>query len=315
MKAFQKLALVSAIALTSSAFALEAADDATLANTTGQDGIRLGINPTSHIKIEKVIIHDGDGVTGATKAGAIVIGENASGTSTAVDIGIVPSAGFNPFTQPIIGLDIDATGDANNDTTATDPMLNIRVRVNGTTTLTTAGIAVANSDGLASVAATNVNNYSANILNGMSVVVGPLDFKIQLANEAQGHMIVLNTAISGGLTLNNAALNDTTGATLPAVFGGATITGGGMGASSVVITDGSATGVSGANLTLGVDVDVTALGLAVGLRQLGDATAGANVVINNAGFTTLAGATTSTIGTIELLGLKLGGTFLTISGK
>jgi len=45
MKAFQKLALVSAIAMTSSAFALEAADDATLAAATGQDGITILVAP------------------------------------------------------------------------------------------------------------------------------------------------------------------------------------------------------------------------------------------------------------------------------
>lgn len=45
MKAFQKLALVSAIALTSSAFAMEVADDETLAAATGQDGITIAIAP------------------------------------------------------------------------------------------------------------------------------------------------------------------------------------------------------------------------------------------------------------------------------
>ncbi len=45
MKAFQKLALVSAIALTSTAFAMEVADDETLASATGQDGITIAIAP------------------------------------------------------------------------------------------------------------------------------------------------------------------------------------------------------------------------------------------------------------------------------
>jgi len=45
MKAFQKLALVSAMTVVSSAYALEAADDATLAAATGQDGITIIVKP------------------------------------------------------------------------------------------------------------------------------------------------------------------------------------------------------------------------------------------------------------------------------
>ena len=63
MKAFQKLALVSAIALTSSAFALEAADDETLAATTGQDGITILVSPGIR---DEATLTTGLGVTQAT---------------------------------------------------------------------------------------------------------------------------------------------------------------------------------------------------------------------------------------------------------
>lgn len=305
MKAFQKLALVSAIALSSSAFALEAIDDAAMSATTGQDGIRLGITPTAHILIEKVFVHDNDGVDALSpKAGAIVIGNGG----TAVDVAITPSAALNVSNAPLIGVDIDATGDANNDSTNTDPMLNIRVRVNGTTSITTDGIAVANSDGLESATAGNVNNISAEILGGMTITLGALDFNIQLANERQGHMIVLNTAISGGLSLTNVSLNDVNGLTLPAALGGA-MAGGSISVASLTVVDGTATFQNGANLNLGVDVDVTADALVIGLRQLGDATNGANVVMTDVALGS------GTIGDIEMLGLKLPLTYLSVSGK
>lgn len=44
MKLFTKLALVSAVAMSSNAMAMQAMDDAALSATTGQDGISIGID-------------------------------------------------------------------------------------------------------------------------------------------------------------------------------------------------------------------------------------------------------------------------------
>ena len=61
MKLFTKLALVSAIAVSGSAMAMESLDDSAMSATTGQDGISLGIG-ISRIEIAKMYIHDNDGL-------------------------------------------------------------------------------------------------------------------------------------------------------------------------------------------------------------------------------------------------------------
>ena len=52
MKVFTKLALVSAVAISSNAMAMQAMDDAALSSTTGQDGISIGIG-ISKVDIKK----------------------------------------------------------------------------------------------------------------------------------------------------------------------------------------------------------------------------------------------------------------------
>ena len=69
MKLFTKLALVSAVAVSGSAMAMESMDDSALSSTTGQDGISIGIG-ISKVAIENLYIHDNDGLaTGSTFAG------------------------------------------------------------------------------------------------------------------------------------------------------------------------------------------------------------------------------------------------------
>lgn len=62
MKMFTKLALVSSMAISANAMAMQSMDDAALSAATGQDGINIGIG-ISRIEIEKVLIHDNDGLT------------------------------------------------------------------------------------------------------------------------------------------------------------------------------------------------------------------------------------------------------------
>ena len=61
MKMFTKLALVSSMAISANAMAMQAMDDAALSSATGQDGINIGIGITK-IEIDKVLIHDNDGL-------------------------------------------------------------------------------------------------------------------------------------------------------------------------------------------------------------------------------------------------------------
>lgn len=135
MKMFTKLALVSSMAISANAMAMQSMDDAALSATTGQDGINIGIG-ISKVEIEKVLVHDNDGLNyavgswvgnaptapgqagyggvtgtstgpgtppvGGTRAGAIVIKANGSG-KTATN-GIVIEAPVNAA-----GNDYDTT--------------------------------------------------------------------------------------------------------------------------------------------------------------------------------------------------------------
>ncbi|MGE8522412.1 MAG: DUF6160 family protein [Acinetobacter pseudolwoffii] len=69
MKKFTKLVLATSVAFSANAMAMQAMDDASLSETTGQDGISIGIG-ISKIEIEKLFIHDNDGLAStATLAG------------------------------------------------------------------------------------------------------------------------------------------------------------------------------------------------------------------------------------------------------
>jgi hypothetical protein len=88
MKIITKLALVSSMAISANAMAMQAMDDASLSAATGQDGLNIGIG-ISKIEIGKVFVHDNDGLAttsgGTSTAGAIVIQgngkDNADGTA------------------------------------------------------------------------------------------------------------------------------------------------------------------------------------------------------------------------------------------
>ncbi len=61
MKKFTKLVLATSVAFSANAMAMQAMDDASLSETTGQDGLTIGIG-ISKIAIEKLFIHDNDGL-------------------------------------------------------------------------------------------------------------------------------------------------------------------------------------------------------------------------------------------------------------
>ncbi|MDF1822762.1 MAG: hypothetical protein P1U64_14360 [Alcanivoracaceae bacterium] len=272
MKGFKKLALASAIAaLPVSGFAMEAMDDAALSDVTGQDGLSLNIDvPASTMDI---IIHDGDGSTAGSLtgvAGALVINNMSLSTG----------AGG-------IDVDIDADGGATG-----APVLNVAVTIPTGTTINTGDIQVAGSSGMGNA----VTNTSANILDSMSITLGQVDLNIQLGSaEPQGSMIVLDTAITNGITINNFALNDAS-------------SGESISVSQIVMEDADGSG----NLTVSMTGDVETSGLALTFSQLG-ATAGTVGVSLQMSSVQL--GTAPAIGDIEIIGLNLNGTTVTIAGK
>ncbi|MEG0198976.1 MAG: pilus assembly protein FilA, partial [Acinetobacter sp.] len=150
MKKFTKLALVSSLAISANAMAMQAMDDASLGATTGQDGINIGIG-ISKIEIEKLYIHDNDGLTlkgtaavagtpptpasadyngGTSTAGAIVIKGNGIANHINETNGIVIGANYSSLlaTGNLADLKIDSDAGAGGGNTA---FLNIAADVSG----------------------------------------------------------------------------------------------------------------------------------------------------------------------------------------
>lgn len=283
---FKKIALAAAIAsVPAAAFSVETLDDGQLAATTGQDGIQVEIAIGAAGIATDIYLHDKDGLSGlATFApgyssfdGAIVI-DNMS-------IGV---GGAN------IGINIDV-GDSG--VTAASPVMNVAVSLPAALTIVTGDISIANSG--IDEGNRNITGQTGVILSSMTIELGATTLNIQLGNEAQTgsnvgtDMIVLNSSITGGVTISNMRLNDAD-------------SGGGIGATSMSITDSA-----GANLTLNIDGNVTANGLELDLAQIGDG-GGMNIEIVDQ---YLGSTSAGIIGDVSVRGLNLNDTKVTISGK
>ena len=289
MKLFPQLALVSAIAVSGSAFAMEALNDATLSNTTGQDGITIAIKPpvknfdakinpttglgTSYftgtgglagvIDIDSIRIHDKDGYNGSGDAGAIVL-DNFSLAGSA----------------PII-VKIDADGNAGL------PVLNVNVELPTTLVIRTGDISVASSAGIGAA----ISNQTK-ILDSMDIRLGAATLNVQLGNEIQGAMIQVAGSINGGLVINNFKLNDAN-------------SGGSIGIDSLTLID-----TAGTALTLASAIDVVAGGLQIESTSLNKL----DVRMQDVRLGDFSVTAPNSIGDVELVGLDTKGTILTISG-
>lgn len=294
MKLFPQLALVSAIAISGNAFAMEALNDATLSNTTGQDGITIAIKPPTKqfdartgttyfpnaggatagfagvLDVASVRIHDKDGATGVGTTGAA---------------GAIVLDGFSlAGSQPIV-VKIDADGNGGT------PVLNVNVALPSTLVVRTGDISVAASNGIGAALGTQ----SAAILDSMDIVLGAATMNIQLGNEAQlsnsgtgTAMINFAGTIANGLQINNLKLNDAN-------------SGGSISVDNITLID-----TAGTALTLDASINVIAGGLEV-------RSGGAAIDIRMSGVT-LGDATAVSLGDVELVGVDAAGTVLTISG-
>ena len=215
MKNFTKLALVSSIAFSANAMAMQAMDDAALSSTTGQDGINIGIG-ISKIEIEKLFIHDNDGLTdtakgGTSTAGAIVIQGNKKAGDPLENKGIVIGANYDNGGAYLLAsrnladlrIDTDAGTGANGafiNIAADVSGLDIKIGEIGVTASGTAGTTGIRRGG-------DDNNYNA-ILSGLSLKTGPMTANVQLGAAPQGAMIKLSTTMVGGLEIKNLGILD-----------------------------------------------------------------------------------------------------------
>lgn len=286
---FKKLALVTAMfAATSGAYAMEAMDEEAMAAATGQDGITVTVTlPAAGISMNQ-IIHDKDGWAGAgtPRGGAIVIGD--------VGTNVTPNGGMKIALGGSLTLDIDADGGT---ATGSAPYLNIAVGLTGATTISTGDLRVASSaasaagGGIGTIDDTAATTYSSVIMNSMDIVLGATDVNIQLGNEPQGAMIVVDTTMTGGLLINGFSLNDASSG------------------ESISMVSQHIYDAGGTDLSVLADIDVTAAGLQVALTQFGDAANGASIDMTGVQL----GAAPA-IGDIEIRGLNLNGTAITIAG-
>ena len=189
MKKFTKLALVSSLAISANAMAMQAMDDASLGATTGQDGINIGIG-ISKIEIEKLYIHDNDGLTAAGVAGDAGFG--GTGTAGAIVIkgngtGVTATKGI------VIGANYDNAGAY---LLASRNLADLQIDSDAGT-IRRGGKDDAGAD----------QNYNA-ILSGLSLKTGQMTANIQLGAAPQGAMIKLNTKMVGGLEIKNLGILD-----------------------------------------------------------------------------------------------------------
>lgn len=217
MKMFTKLVLVSSMAISANAMAMQSMDDAALSAATGQDGLNIGIG-ISKIEIAKVLIHDNDGLAttagGTGEAGAIVIKGNGTG-ATATN-GIVITAPMNAAgdaldtSRALASHNLaDLVIDTDKGTGTNGAFLNVAAAVSGLDIYVgEIGVSGSNAESTTSVRRGNDDaNYNA-ILSGLTVKTGKTSANIQLGAAPQGAMIVLNTTMQGGLELKDLGIVD-----------------------------------------------------------------------------------------------------------
>ena len=250
MKLFTKLALVSAVAVSSNAMAMQAMDDAALSSTTGQDGISIGIG-ISKVDIAKVHVFDGDGLAAAGTAG-VDAGSGGTGKTGAITLNnVVLNAPHMADGTTLDTARMLSTGNLADLTIDTDggagaPFLNVAAAVSGVD-FTLGKIEVNDATGTAG--AYKVGTGSAEILSGLSIKTGKMTANVQLGNTPQGAMIKLAGSMIGGLEIKDLAIKD-------ASTGG----GGYIALGSIKLSD---TGNAAGDLALDADVAVKPEGLAI----------------------------------------------------
>ena len=215
MKIITKLALVSSMAISANAMAMQAMDDASLSAATGQDGLNIGIG-ISKIEIGKVFVHDNDGLAttslgGTSTAGAIVIQGNGIEGDTLENHGIVIGANYDnagAYLLPSRNLaDLQIDTDANGG----NAFINIAAQVSGLD-IKIGQIGVVASADVPTTGATSIRRGGTGtvnpILSGLSLKTGPMSANIQLGAAPQGAMIQLNATMVGGLEIKNLGILD-----------------------------------------------------------------------------------------------------------
>ncbi|RLZ07830.1 protein FilA [Acinetobacter sp. 2JN-4] len=286
MKMFTKLVLVSSMAISANAMAMQAMDDTALSAATGQDGINIGIAlGAGGISIDKLYIHDNDGLQAATG----ITGATGVAGAITIDGLSITQVGTGNLLDLVIDTDAGTGGEA---------FLNIAATV-GAVDVSIGSIGVAASNGAAltdtTTAVRGVVGTPTEILSGLDLSLGSITANVQLGATPQGAMIKLDSTLQGGLTISNLGINDAAG-------------GGQIFLDNIYVRGtGNATG----DLDIQADISVTQNGLVL----QNNSTQGMNVYIAGVRLGDSAtAATNASIGDVEIQGLNVGSSTITISG-
>lgn len=323
MKMFTKLALVSSMAISANAMAMQAMDDAALSSATGQDGINIGIGAglnadlatfmgsdasvTKGILVEDLYIHDNDGLAATAAFNSVNLGGKATPGAIHIDgLGLQATAGANNFdgtsSTNLLNLKIDTdAGDA----AAGGAFLNIGANV-AALRVKVGAISIGASGAAPNLTASSIRRGTTGtenqILTGLTLDMGKVAANVQLGATPQGAMVLVKSSLSG-INITQLGINDAAG-------GG-----------KIYLDGVHVRGITTAsNPTGAIDVDLGISVKSTGLEITNNSTAGNDVYIKavrlgNVDTTSLTtAANTASIGDVEVQGLKLGQTKITIAG-
>ncbi|MCU4379709.1 putative pilus system protein FilA [Acinetobacter haemolyticus] len=286
MKMFTKLVLVSSMAISANAMAMQSMDDAALSAATGQDGINIGIAlDSTGISIDKLYLHDNDGLQTSTN----IAGATGVAGAIAIDGITITQTGTDNLLDLVIDTDAGTSGEA---------FLNIAASV-GAVDISIGSIGVAPSNGASltdtTTAVRGVTGTPTEILTGLDLSLGAISANVQLGATPQGAMIKLDSTLEGGLTISNLGINDAAG-------------GGQIYLDNIYVRG---TGNTTGDLNIDTDISVTQNGL----QLKNNSTQGMNVYLEGVRLGAQAtGSTNASIGDVEIQGLNVGTSTITISG-
>ncbi|NAR62918.1 protein FilA [Acinetobacter haemolyticus] len=282
MKMFTKLVLVSSMAISANAMAMQSMDDAALSAATGQDGINIGIAlDSTGISIDKLYLHDNDGLQTSTN----IAGATGVAGAIAIDGITITQTTTDNLLDLVIDTDAGTSGEA---------FLNIAASV-GAVDISIGSIGVAPSNGASltdtTTAVRGVTGTPTEILTGLDLSLGAISANVQLGATPQGAMIKLDSTLEGGLTISNLGINDAAG-------------GGQIYLDNIYVRG---TGNTTGDLDIDTDISVTTSGL----QLKNNSTQGMNVYLEGV---RLGSSTAASIGDVEIQGLNVGQSTITISG-
>ena len=313
MKMFTKLALVSSMAISANAMAMQAMDDAALSSATGQDGINIGIGAgvnadlatfmgtpvavTKGILVEDLYVHDNDGLAATAAFNGVNLGGKATPGAIHIDgLGLQATAGADNFdgTLPTNLLNLKIDTDAG-DAAAGGAFLNIGANV-AALRVKVGAISIGASGAAPDLASANIRRGTTGtenqILTGLTLDMGKVAANVQLGATPQGAMVLVKSSLSG-LNITNLGINDAAGGG-QIYLDGLHVRGAGGGA---------------------IDVDLGISVKSTGLEIKNNSTAGNDLYVKAVRLGAAAtGSTNASIGDVEVQGLKLGQTTITIAG-